>query len=144
MRFLKARKNTKVQISYLIFPENEDYQAFLNFWEPLVDYVEVWQPHNFGDGRDYRRREGVKRSCGRPANGPLQIQWNGEVIPCCYDYNNQIVLGNAFTTPVMEVLHGEKYNALRQAHKNSEFYKFPLCEQCGIVTGKHFTIPLNL
>lgn len=30
-----------------------------------------------------------ERPCGRPENGPLQIQWNGEVIPCCYDYNNQ-------------------------------------------------------
>jgi len=48
----------------------------------------------FGDGRDYRERldDSKKTTCGRPENGPLQIQWNGEVIPCCYDYNNQIIL----------------------------------------------------
>ena len=60
---------------------------------------------------------GDKKTCGRPENGPLQIQWNGEVIPCCYDYNNQIILGNAFETPVMEILGGEKYEDLRDAHR---------------------------
>lgn len=130
LKFLQLRKNTKVQISYLIFEDNEPYQKFLNYWEPLVDYVEVWKPHNFGDGRDYRKREGVKRTCGRPENGPLQITWNGNVVPCCYDYNDAIVLGNAFKQPVMEVLHGDKYNALRSAHKSGEFQKFPYCDQC--------------
>ncbi len=123
--------STKVMLSYLVLPENEsDTETFRNFWEPLVDYIEIWKPHNFGDGRDYRERTDYKTSCGRPANGPLQIQWNGEVIPCCYDYNNQIVLGNAFETPVMDILNGEKYNALRDAHEKSEFYKFPYCDQC--------------
>lgn len=130
LEFLKVRQNTKIQMSYLVFPNNEHHQEFLDYWQPLVDYVEVWKPHNFGDGRDYRRREGVKKSCGRPENGPLQIQWNGEVVPCCYDYNDQIILGNAFTQPVLEVLYGAKYNALRDAHRKKQFHKFPFCDQC--------------
>ena len=130
LQFLELRKNTKVMISYLQFEENEHYSEFLDFWEPKVDSVEVWNPHNFGDGRDYRGRQGIKTSCGRPQSGPLQIQWDGTVIPCCYDYNNQIDLGNAFETPVMEVLYGKAYNDLRQAHESGEFHKFPYCDQC--------------
>jgi len=129
-KFLRVRKGTKVQLSYLQFDNNEPYQEFLDYWEPLVDYVEVWKPHNFGDGRDYRLREGVKKSCGRPKSGPLQIQWDGTVIPCCYDYNNEIVLGNAFRTPVMSVLHGSAYNDLREAHETGQFERFPYCDQC--------------
>lgn len=130
LEFLEVRGDTKVMISYLKFHSNEHYSEFLDFWEHRVDSVEVWKPHNFGDGRNYRMRQGIKTSCGRPKNGPLQIQWNGEVVPCCYDYNNQIVLGNAFDTPVMEVLHGKEYNRLREAHASGNFHEFPYCDNC--------------
>ena len=60
----------------------------------------------------------------------LQIQWNGEVIPCCYDYNNAIVLGNAFEQPVLEILNADKYELLRMAHRNKDFGLFPYCNQC--------------
>jgi wyosine [tRNA(Phe)-imidazoG37] synthetase (radical SAM superfamily) len=122
----------KIQLSYLTLPENEkDQDNFQKFWEPLVDYIEIWKPHNFGDGRSYRHREdNLKSSCGRPSTGPLQIQWNGEVIPCCYDYNNKIVLGNAFQDPVLEILNGDKYKLLRFAHNSKKFNLFPYCDQC--------------
>ena len=127
---------TRVQLSYLTMPENaKDESVFKEFWEPKVEAIEIWRPHNFGDGRDYRDREiggavSVKTSCGRPSSGPLQIQWNGEVIPCCYDYNNKIVLGNAFEQPVLDILNGEKYRLLRHAHNSGNFHLFPYCDQC--------------
>ena len=138
LEFLRLRNemkaSTRVQISYLELDENKsDTGLFREFWEPKVDAIEIWRPHNFGDGRDYRFREEaveVKTTCGRPENGPLQIQWNGEVIPCCYDYNNQIILGNAFETSVLDILNGPKYRLLRYAHRMKEFNLFPYCDQC--------------
>lgn len=138
LEFLRLRNemkaSTRVQISYLELDENKsDTGLFREFWEPKVDAIEIWRPHNFGDGRDYRLREDaveVKTTCGRPENGPLQIQWNGEVIPCCYDYNNQIILGNAFETSVLDILNGPKYRLLRYAHRMKEFNLFPYCDQC--------------
>ena len=136
LEFLRLRDEmkaqTRVQISYLELPENKsDTEAFREFWVPKVDAVEIWKPHNFGDGRDYRdRMPDMKTTCGRPENGPLQIQWNGEVIPCCYDYNNQIILGNAFEQGVLGILNGPKYRLLRHAHRMKEFGTFPYCDQC--------------
>lgn len=137
LEFLRLRDEmgakTRVQMSYLELDENKnDTRGFREFWEPRVNAIEIWKPHNFGDGRDYRHRldDSHKTSCGRPENGPLQIQWNGEVIPCCYDYNNQIILGNAFQTPVLEILNGPKYRLLRYAHRMKKFGLFPYCDQC--------------
>ncbi|OGR88463.1 MAG: hypothetical protein A3J74_01260 [Elusimicrobia bacterium RIFCSPHIGHO2_02_FULL_57_9] len=139
LRFLEMRrelggKKPRVEISWLIMPETEaDTGLFKEFWEPRVDAIEIWKPHNFGDGRSYRQRHAdpsLKRGCGRPENGPLQIQWNGEVIPCCYDYNNQIILGNAFEEPVLDILNGGKYRLLRKAHRERTFGMFPYCNQC--------------
>jgi MoaA/NifB/PqqE/SkfB family radical SAM enzyme len=127
---------TKIQLSYLTMPENqEDEEFFKDYWEPKVDALEIWRPHNFGDGRDYRdtnndQLKANKITCGRPENGPLQIQWNGEVIPCCYDYNNKIILGNAFENSVLNIINNEKYKLLRYAHSIGEFNIFPYCDQC--------------
>jgi hypothetical protein len=52
------------------------------------------------------------------------------VIPCCYDYNNQIILGNAFEQGVLEILNGPKYRLLRHAHRQKQFGMFPYCDQC--------------
>ncbi len=127
-------KRPRLELSWLVLPENEeDTEYFQEYWEPRADAIEIWKPHNFGDGRDYRQRYddlNVKTTCGRPENGPFQIQWNGEVIPCCYDYNNNIVLGNAFEQPVLEILDNEKYRLLRQAHSEKGFKLFPYCDQC--------------
>ena len=138
LSFLKLRDkispDTKVQLSYLILPENKkDTKAFQEYWEPKVEALEIWMPHNFGDGRSYRERSGgeiIKSTCGRPESGPLQIQWNGEVVPCCYDYNNKIVLGNAFAQPILEILNNSKYRLLRESHKSGKFNIFPYCDQC--------------
>lgn len=137
LEFLRLRDEmqarTRVQISYLELEENKsDTQAFRDFWEPKVNAIEIWKPHNWVDGRDYRPLldDSHKKSCGRPVNGPLQIQWNGEVIPCCFDFNNQIILGNAFERPVLEILNGSKYRLLRHAHLSREFKLFPHCDKC--------------
>lgn len=127
-------KRPRLELSWLVLPENEgDTELFKEHWEPLADAIEIWKPHNFGDGRSYRQRYqdvAIKNTCGRPENGPLQIQWNGEVIPCCYDYNNQIILGNAFEQPVLDILNAEKYRLLRISHKEKKFELFPYCAQC--------------
>jgi MoaA/NifB/PqqE/SkfB family radical SAM enzyme len=127
-------KRPRLEISWLDLPENEgDTPSFQEYWEPLADAIEIWKPHNFGDGRSYRERyeeAAMKNTCGRPENGPFQIQWDGEVVPCCYDYNNQIVLGNAFQQSVLEILKGEKYQLLRIAHGEKKFNLFPYCDQC--------------
>ena len=61
LSFIRLRNEnnfkTKIQLSYLTMPENaKDESSFKSYWEPLVDAIEIWRPHNFGDGRDYRER----------------------------------------------------------------------------------------
>ncbi len=133
-RAKSGSKKPRLEASYLIMEENkQDTDKFKEYWGAHADAIEIWKPHNFGDGRSYRDRHediALKTTCGRPENGPLQIQWNGEVIPCCYDYNNQIILGNAFETPVMEIMNGLKYRMLRIAHRRKQFGAFPYCNQC--------------
>lgn len=57
----------------------------------------------------------------------LTIDVNGNVIPCCYDFNSEVVLGNLFDESVEDVLNGEKYISFI---RNFEYRNLPdLCRR---------------
>lgn len=129
-------KSPEISMYFLEFSKDQTKQSaemdkFLEYTKPFADYIEVWRPHNFGDGRHYRDIEAAKekKSCGRPSSGPIQINWKGIVVPCCYDYNEEIPLGNVAQQTVEEVLRGNAYEALRDSHRG-DFAKVPYCDQC--------------
>ena len=125
----------ELSIYYLDLPENHgDLDEFLEFTRDLADYIEVWKPHNFGLGRENAYREVTAatplQSCGRPQSGPLQINWQGIVVPCCYDYNQDVPLGNIALQTVEEVLRGGPYQELKRCHVNKTFADVPYCHRC--------------
>ena len=130
----KAKSGSKLRIEmyFLLMPDNEhQMEDWLKIYEPLVDAVSVWKPHNWSTGRDYRELDvGNKVSCGRPFNGPLQIQWDGKIVPCCYDYNSEIVLGDSNKETLEEFVAGENYEKFKDAHRDGEFFKYPFCDSC--------------
>lgn len=127
-------KSPEVSMYFLEFDESsedsDEMKKFLEYTQPFSDYIEVWRPHNFGDGRHYRDTDVTeKKSCGRPVSGPIQINWKGIVVPCCYDYNEEIPLGNVAQQTVEEVVRGSAYEKLRESHEN-KFDMVPYCDQC--------------
>ncbi len=131
-----AIKSPEVSMYFLEFSQDKkahspEMQKFLAYTKPFSDYIEVWRPHNFGDGRNYRKlsQSREKKSCGRPTSGPIQINWKGIVVPCCYDYNEEIPLGNVAQQTVEEVLRGSPYQKLREAHQD-KFELVPYCDDC--------------
>lgn len=128
-----GRKKPVVLVYFLTLDNNQkQVEAFREEWETLVDFIEIWRPHNFGDGRDYRNRQEVrkKESCGRPKRGPVQFQYDGTIIPCCYDYGGKMILGDINDNTIPEILRGEKYEALRRAHESGDFSAAPYCNEC--------------
>jgi len=120
-----------IEVYFLEMKENKnEVNEFKEKWLGVANDVSIWRPHNWSDGRGYRKLQGEKHSCGRPSTGPVQVQWNGDIVPCCWDYNNNIVLGNVVNQTIEEVLKGEKYQLLRTAHEGREFYKFKFCNSC--------------
>jgi len=131
MRQESAKSKTKIQIYFLLMDENKhEMRDFLERYEKIASGIAVWKPHNWGDGRRYRKPLGKKVTCGRPLIGPLQVQWDGAVVPCCYDYDSRMILGDLSKQTVEEVFRGEKYNKIRLAHKDGDFSEFPFCDVC--------------
>jgi sulfatase maturation enzyme AslB (radical SAM superfamily) len=107
----------------------ERVEDIVEYWEERVDEVEVWKPHNFSIPNRYRKGKRVKKTCGRPERGPVQIQSDAKIIPCCFLINNEIVLGDTRKNSIEDILKGEKYEELRESHRTGDLEGL-VCECC--------------
>ncbi len=62
---------------------------------------------------------------------------DGTVVPCCLDAEGALALGNLFVTPLEEILHSPRANALRQSFVTKQITE-PLCQRCGYAAMKQY------
>ena len=126
----RVRFKGQCKIAMTVIPmHGESIKEIKKFWKYGVDELEIWEPHGWGG--DSRRRQTFdrKKTCGRPKKGPVQIQADGNIIPCCFLTNGQIILGNTHDNTIEEILSGGRYNILRQQHNLGVLGGLP-CETC--------------
>lgn len=54
---------------------------------------------------------------------------DGDVTVCCFDHNNNLVIGNLFEDKFMDIWNGEKIQELRRKHLNRDVSGTP-CDNC--------------
>jgi radical SAM protein with 4Fe4S-binding SPASM domain len=59
----------------------------------------------------------------------MQINWNGEAVPCCRDPNGKNILGNVFEDGLMRVFNGKKATDFRRRIL-TEQGKVDICKLC--------------
>lgn len=70
----------------------------------------------------------VKNECDFLWN-EIVVNWDGSVVPCCFDMNNLFVLGNAFQDKIKEIWNNKKIIHLRKTIlKNKK--SIALCKDC--------------
>lgn len=60
------------------------------------------------------------------------VTWDGEVVPCCYDYDKKYPLGNVKTQSLAEIWNGERMRQLRQEFIDNDV-RNPLCRSCPLL-----------
>lgn len=124
------KSKTKIKLYFLLMEKNKDeMQVFLNLYKNIAE-IAVWKPHNWSNGRKFRYIKKKKITCGRPFSGPLQVQWDGTVVPCNFDYDNNIILGDLNYQTIADIFRSKEYNRLRRAHLERDFLKYPFCNMC--------------
>ena len=128
------REKTEILLTYNIVEgvNSSETDSWIEFWKDRVDLVEVWRPHNWVDGRDYRIVQQEKlKTCGRPWATPLQIQVDGTVNMCCFDFNGQLLLGDLKTQTLEEIFSSEAFMKILHCHETGNFTSSNLiCENC--------------
>jgi MoaA/NifB/PqqE/SkfB family radical SAM enzyme len=119
--------------STLPVAEPEGKTAFIqkaNTWGcNIVEWLAV---HNFGDGRTYNAPvndrpcpviDGIRKNI-------LNITWDLNVIPCCYDFNASIPFGNLRTHTLEEIFSSQEYYHFVLAHTTGQLSSYPVCQNC--------------
>ena len=57
------------------------------------------------------------------------VQWNGDVVACCRDYNAENLMGNVKDNSLEEIWNGEKYKTFRDNMVKGE-YQNSICGPC--------------
>lgn len=128
--FLKVKRDMPIITDVIAIPmHNETIDEILSFWGTLVDEICIWEPHGWGGKKQYRKSSVKIPTCGRPQRGPVQIQSDGTVIPCCFLTDSEIILGNTYEDSIADILRGEKYQELIGKHTSGNL-KGLVCQYC--------------
>jgi len=127
----RVRFKGQCTVAMTVIPMNgETVEEIRKFWEHGVDELEIWRPHGWGGAKQYREQTTeLKTTCGRAHKGPIQVQADGKVIPCCFLTNAEVVLGDTHKNTIEEILKGKKYRVFRKCHENGALGELP-CETC--------------
>lgn len=142
----QGMKSGKPSVNIQFVPQRDNYaqyQEFLRKWTPVIDKgkgdrIEKFYLHNWIYGRKYNTdKNGRKRlkSCAIPFY-IMQILWNGDVVPCVFDFDGKMSLGQVRTKSVRQVWNNEQYRALRAHHSKRAFNRMPLCLGCDQLRGQ--------
>lgn len=135
-RAVELGKRDEIWVGVSMIPARLDetaVQTFQAFWQPIVEAVNIWP------AMDKNRRsldsdvndafDGFYLPCLSPWNQPV-ISVEGSVLPCCWDYEHTMVLGNVFEQSFDDIFNGDKATELKRATRSKDLANFPTCADC--------------
>ena len=130
----KVKSHTKLLLTYNEVAGHNDavMDNWIQYWEDKADLIEAWRPHNWVDAKEYRDVKKVKlKTCGRPWKTPLQIQVDGTVNMCCFDFDGKLLLGDLKTMSLQDIFQSEMYKKIEKYHTTGDFAGSGLiCDNC--------------
>lgn len=120
--------------SAVIWEDQFEYASFLETWRARGVLVRSRELHNYG-ARTYNPAGSLLCSVvWGYRRRVLQVTWDLNVIPCCFDLNAEIVLGNLREMTLDDVFRGLAYARFVAAHienRLEDYLPCLTCERCG-------------
>jgi len=128
--FIIVKRDLPCKVDVTVIPmHGESVADILHFWRGKIDDIEIWSPHGWGGKLQYRRSKEKLPTCGRLHRGPVQIQSDGRMIPCCFLTDGEIILGDTHKNSIEDILKGDAYMELRRDHRDGNLDGLP-CKYC--------------
>ena len=129
----KAAKLPKIYLSFVECPQNSsEVDLYLKKWKGLVDGVSISYLVNWGgrySGENLLRHTQKRDPC-RFLWTDMAISWDGRATICCYDYENETIIGDISNESIKDIWSGETLESLRQMHAEHNFDKIDICKEC--------------
>ena len=129
----EIQSDTKIVLRMIVMDVNrEEAEQFKDFWEIKGASVELRQffPWNKSDMRTLGSIQNYPPFMPCPFSWQyVVVQWNGDVVPCCRDYNGELKLGNVKDASLKEIWNGPAYAEFRRKMTTGEGLS-ELCLEC--------------
>jgi radical SAM protein with 4Fe4S-binding SPASM domain len=128
--------------------EKQKINFYSKFKDLPIDEFIIKQPNTWGGY--FKETEDFNHQKLAPTFDPcshlwssMSIHWDGTVVPCCFDFFNELVLGNVKEKSIDEIWNDEPIVNFRKSMLDGSYLDMnPLCEKCVIVhTGNILGIP---
>lgn len=124
-----GNKKPYVRVQFVRMEQNKhEVDQFISMWKDIANRLSV---HAF------KSPEGENKNLESLNHFPcpriwqrIMVYWDGEVVMCCGDWKRSYRLGNAKESTIYEIWHSEKYNKVRDFHKNGKFDAIEVCAKC--------------
>ena len=139
--YKKQKNATKPETRITIInmqPTAKEIPAFLEYWKPLADKVEVnqyntWlgtqEDRNVGKSFEESQRGKFTFACTHPWD-ELVIAADGKAGLCCLDYDLKAGVGDIVTQTVQEIWNSEKMNDYRNKMLQLDYDSIDVCKDC--------------
>lgn len=139
--FLKMRGNSENPHLVLRIIRMEDTEKeigkFQKFWAEKVSGKDLIQISDCIDWAGSVPHRGVDKTQSCRKRNPCRMLWknltvyhNGQVSPCCYDAEGELIIGNVLHQSSREIWNGSLLRNLRNLHLTGQFNKIPICSRC--------------
>ena len=118
LKIIKEKKRPELKMGVVFTVEEDterDAEEYINHWEKIVDHVRL-QPKLITSPRTEVCPEPFGKDYGK-----LVVLWDGRVIPCCVDYNANLMIGNIQNDTIPNLWRSEKLDLLREQHLKGDF-----------------------
>lgn len=128
------KKRPHVCLSTSVLDEKPiEVKAFVDYWSQIVDKVQVGRTTFTWLGKnDYIKKQTFKlrsEPC-RDIRLRLSIDWNGDVTPCCTDFDGFMTIGNIGKNTIEQLWRNDKIEYMRKQIKERNFGFNKLCARC--------------
>lgn len=147
-RAARGLTKPRVIMSIIVMDKTEsDLEDFRQHWQRLGADEILFKPYanwggQYAEAFDDLPNADMRPMLKSPRPFPCQhlwknlvIAWNGDVVPCCYDYDAKVVLGNVNEQSLDEIWNGPAYRELRKAEIEGR-NNSALCANCSQAPGR--------
>lgn len=136
----KRQCQVYIKINNLAIKNKEEEQKFYDYYGDYADniFIEnispVWPEFDDGLKIEYestRFGETVKKRnvCSHIFKS-IMICADGEILPCCADWQRKLLLGNIKNDSILDIWKGYKLESLQKAFLNNKRMKIVPCNEC--------------
>lgn len=136
IREKKGKKLPILRVSFVRLSINEmEIADFIDHWKNRADLVAIQEYQPPFDNDEYVGKHAVSKlmpkdyTCPQP-HERMVIKGNGNLYPCCAQYNHTLVMGNLQENSIQEIWTSEHWKKMRRHMKERTWEQLETCKKC--------------